>query len=156
MALSGRVHVRAGRTIEIVRKFVHVVQRADDAELVGRMERGDHLVFVVLGPRYGAPRLRERDPEQLLRIVLEAGQDGLGRVPADPVVVGDVGLFDAAVVGDVLALGADAVQLSVRGNGSEQVITSTFFDFARQKKNARKKANCSPAAITVRFVSESV
>ena len=67
-------------------------------------------------PVLGAPRVAGADPEHLLGAELgEAGQPRLLPVPLHPAAVGLVRLLDAAVVGDVLALGVDAVEVDVDG-----------------------------------------
>ena len=69
-------------------------------------------------PVLGAPGVAGADPEHLLGAELgEAGQPRLLAVPLHPAAVGLVGLLDAAVVGDVLALGVDAVEVDVDGLG---------------------------------------
>lgn len=71
-AFFHRIHSRAGRTIEIVRKVTHIADGADHTEFVGRMDVGGDQKDVEFVASDAAPGLRHRNPKQLLRIVLES------------------------------------------------------------------------------------
>lgn len=112
LALVDRVHGGAERAPEVVAEILQVGERADDAEPAGRMEPGGDAVLERLRPVLGTPHVRRAHPEHLLRrVVLQAGQPGLDAVAFRPHVVRVVRLLHAPVVGYVLALRVDAVQL---------------------------------------------
>lgn len=75
------------------------------------MSSGQNTQLEGLRAVFAAPDISGRDPEQLLRVV------GKGRKPLllsellGPFEVGVVGFLDATVVGDVLPLSVDAVEL---------------------------------------------
>lgn len=68
-----------------------------------------------LGSVLPAPHVGGRQPEELARAERQPGQGPLLAVVLRPLQVRVVGLLDAAVVGDVLALRVDAVQLPGEG-----------------------------------------
>lgn len=65
---------------------------------------------------FGTPGLAGSYPEHLLWCIVQARQFGLGTVLLHPALIGDVRLFDAAIVSNVLTLRIDAVQLEERNN----------------------------------------
>lgn len=75
------------------------------------MEAGEDAQLHGLGSVLAAPHVCCRDPEHLLLGVVEAGQQTLGAVALHPRSVGVIGLLDTAVVGNVLTLCVDSVQL---------------------------------------------
>lgn len=78
------------------------------------MRVDDHASSESLGPVLVAPDVGCTDPKHLLRTVLQTRQTSFLLTGASlPIVVGQVGLLDAAVVRYVLSLGVDAVDLCV-------------------------------------------
>lgn len=75
------------------------------------MHSGRNFIFIVICPGHGAPLLSSRNPEQLRWRILQAGQFLFGTVSFNPFVICEIGLFDATIVRNVLALRIDAVQL---------------------------------------------
>lgn len=71
----------------------------------------DNCVLQRVLPVHRAPRLRRRNPEELIRGVVKAGQYGFLAIFLDPGPVCVVGLLESATVGNVFALGVDAVEV---------------------------------------------
>lgn len=105
------IHSRAFGTIEIEWKLSCVAYRTNHTEFIWRMHAGRNFVFVVIRSSHCAPCLCCRNPKHLRWRVLESGQFRFGTIAFNPFLIGDVGLFDATVVGNVLALCIDAIQL---------------------------------------------
>lgn len=120
LALVHRIHVRAQRTPEIVAEVFQIGERADYTETAGRMESGRDAVLERFRTVLGTPHVGCAHPEHLLRrVVLQTGQTWLDAVTLGPHVVRVIRLFHASVVGNVLALRVDAVQLE------HEIITKT-------------------------------
>ncbi|KAF0765001.1 Uncharacterized protein FWK35_00019178 [Aphis craccivora] len=112
LALLDRVHVGTQRTPEVVAEIFQVGERSDDPETAWRVEAGSDAVLECFRSVLGAPHVGGTYPEHLLRcVVLESWQSGFDAVSFGPHVVRVVRLLHATVVGDVLALRVDAVQL---------------------------------------------
>lgn len=106
--------MRAQWATKVAREVLHVGESADDAIPVWRMFVGNDKLAQRLRARLRAPDARRRDPEELPPAVGHAGQTRFW-TPAillrHPAIVRQVSLLDAAVIGDVLPLRVDAVQL---------------------------------------------
>lgn len=111
MALSPGVHLGAERALEVLGELDQIAHGPVNPELARRMVGREDSQFQRLLPVNGAPRIGSGNPEHLVRCVVQARQLRLPFVPSYPRVVGQVGLLQAAIVRDVLALSVEAVQL---------------------------------------------
>lgn len=110
-ALVRGVHLGPHGTIIVPGEVLHVAEGHYDPVLVRDVLVGDHHLLEFLLAHLGAPDGGRGHPEQLPAGIVDSGEEVLLTISGDPLVVGQVGLLDAAVVRDVLSLGVDAVQL---------------------------------------------
>lgn len=97
--------------MEIICKVTHITDRADDTKFIGRMHVGRNQQNVEFVACDATPGLSDRNPKQLLRIIFESWQNLFRAVTLDPSGVCPICFFNAPIVGNILALCIDAVQL---------------------------------------------
>ena len=110
-AFLGWVHRRTDRAVPVLCKLWEVGEGTVDSVNSWRVGVGEHLVLESCRPVYRAPDTGPGHPEELPLTVAEGREDGLGAVLLHPLQVGAVGLLHATVVGDVLPLVVDPVQV---------------------------------------------
>ena len=120
-ALVPAVH-GSDRALKVLGKVLRIGQRAQHSIAARAVRVVFNLLLQALRVLIGTPICRIRDEEQLLGCEsLQAGKTRLGSVDGDVVLVGAESLADPAVVGNVLALRNDPVDL-FHSNRHEQSI----------------------------------
>ena len=112
-AFLGWVHRGTDRTVPVLCELWRVGERTVNSVDCWRVGVGENLVLQSCRPGDGAPDAGSGQPEQLALTVAECREEGLRSVVVHPLVVGQVGLLQAPVVGDVLALRVDAFRWMV-------------------------------------------
>ncbi len=122
------IHFRPDGAVEIFREFFRVGERAEDAKASGRMQACSDALLESFRPVLGTPNIAGANPKELPGCHVETGKRRFFTVSLHPAFVGSVGLFNAAVVRDVLALSVNAVkgQIAEAGNA----ISAVLFDDA--------------------------
>lgn len=116
-ALFRWIHWRSLRTLEVLCKLVVVLQRSENSEAADGVRIGGDGHFDVPLSGRRAPRLRCRNPKQLLGREIQTREPLFGSVPMNPFAVREIRSFDASVVRHILPLRNDPVQLQVNRVG---------------------------------------
>lgn len=108
------IHLRSSRTIIIFREILHIAEGHNNPIFIWRMFIRNNKLFKFLFSSFRAPDARRRHPKQLSAGQVDPWQFGLlTPIPRQPLFVSHVGFLDTAVVGDVLPLRVNAIQLQV-------------------------------------------
>lgn len=106
-----RIKFASYGAMPVLRELRPIAEWPVDPKPGGRVSSGQNTQLEGLRAVFAAPDISGRDPEELLRAVGKRRKPLLLSELLGPLEVGIIGFLDATVVGDVLPLSVDAVDL---------------------------------------------